>query len=911
MCPALVALVLSCSSGGGSTGAKLAVSVKFPADSGLKARYIDPRTGCIQLSLNSPDGSFSKTALLTPSSPSAFFTGLPEDLIMTVRSTDGSQTQGACGGNIVDYVSVRLSLKPGTNSLSITMPRATWNFDSPITLSGGETLSGISLTPVQDNPIYDGFSTYRLSVFGSNLYDCGTGFGTVCYANTDYYVDFQGPGTTRGSIGSEFVPFPSPSRGWVRLSSAGGVERYAVFVGTLPCAVKREKNLRSCIFNVSQDLSPYVGMKTSGSSISGYLWEVFVNNNSTGLSCAWNLSFTDPITTGCPDGLSVGALSKASLDGVSSSDTGGVLRAKATFQNLSASLTKVFSHESKDYALCDTNDPARCDYNLDGVIDQGDDTNGDGRIDASDSRTFFSKSEWNMNFDLITYPLSAQPTQETDPVQPHLFVSSQSFQSGPSLGTVTPLGPYGNQKGSSPPSMDVSAASFLLWGYGAYDVNGDTYSSYLSRWFILYDMVSESLLKIDAFDPDFSSGTTLGTLTGGLCYLKSVVDPYISTAYIFVLGAGQDSSCGTPDDTTAFIDTNRGVVSTGVPFIDTSTSSISGVLTFSSRQDRAITGFLGLDVNKVELLRCDLDMNCTPTGIIGVSSFKPVGYLRSAQMSFGIIDMASSNSLVYYDVQSDTPTALPTPVDDCVLDNYTLFCYSISGGGATVYRFDMTTRNLVPIGTLSGVTSVYYMGTTANNVVLSYYGPPDAVAYVRKDGTSSGVVSFGTGSPILSMFSDEGAYGYDSLNSEFCYMLDTSPGGGTCLSNSRLVMSGDEPLGTYPGNGLLSDIRFRAMNYVYVVEGCTVSGSNCVGGVLYRYNTSLDLSSREKVMDIPAGLEAGAVYGSDDLFLVSVTDPASSQNYVYFVRYDPAQQPVVSQPITGYIVGSSPVGFTP
>ncbi|WP_032496532.1 hypothetical protein [Hydrogenivirga sp. 128-5-R1-1] len=902
---ALALVIGGCSSSDSGGMFSLSVGVNFPSQGGLRTQYIDPRTACIELTLSSRDGTFKSTAILTPSSPYATFSGLTSsELIVTIKSTDGSPGQGTCTGNVVDYASASLSLKPGTNSLSLTMPRAKWTFTSPINLSGGESITGISLTPLQTPSVGSGYGSYRISFFGDNLYDCGSGYGTICYATVDYHVKFEGPDKTQGSLGSEFVPYPSSTRGWIGLAPSGGVERYALLVGSVPCTYKREANLKSCVFSISQDLSQYIGVKTSGSSITGYLWEVFVKSKSLQLECAWDENFTDPLSTGCPDGVSIASLSVRSQ---AKGDT--TLKTQASIQNLSASLIKVHEYNSKDYASCDQSQPDRCDYNLDGVIDSQDDTNGDGQIDTKDSKTFYSRSTWSMNFDLNTFSLSASAGQETDPVQPHLFISSQNPQTGPLVGRVTPVSSQAAVKTSSPAGMDILSSSFLVWGYGTYDTTLQTFSGFLPRWYIVHDSISGNLIKLDAFNPDFTSGKVLANAGSVVCYIKEFTDPYISTSYVFIVGGGADTVCNTGDDTTLFLDTNRGLVSTNVPYL--SSSSSSDVMTFSDSPNRAVTGFIGVDVSANQLTKCDLDMNCTLLGI-SANFLTPIGFSRADGLSYGVVDDGTNKYLGYYDVKNDQFTLINTAVDGCVLDPYTVYCYTIDTISRliNVYKLDPATKNFVSLTVPPvTVTTVNAFGTTANYVILSYYDVSNGVVYVSKDGSSSGTVDFGTAQPILNVFSGDGAFGSDT---DFCYVLDSDIANGRCIQSSKFVRSTLPYTTTFPTKGTLDAVQTRFTDKVYVVEGCTPinSGVNCVGGTLYRYGTSMDPATKEQVMNIPSTLEASSIYGSDEFFLVSLYDPNTSQSSVTMVSYTNSRSPGVLDLGSGYITGIV-ANFTP
>jgi len=869
-------------------GADLYISVRFPQDGELGARFLDPQTSCISVELLSDDGSFYRSAVLSPQNPEASFEDIPvTELTVEIHVTDGDLSGGGCGGSLLDYATARVSLEEGENALELTMPRAEWVFRAPVTLNGTlpdstERLTGFALFSYPLRSGFPGFDRYSVLFRGSGLNGCRSGSGITCYTQIDYALHLRNGHETVGTVGVEFVPYPDPDSGWVRLSPGTGGERYFVLISSPPCSYRTPANLVSCDMSVSTTLEPYMGVSSDQGSVRGHVWEIMLLSQPTfSKRCFWDRDLTDPFP--CPDDLTepeptppYGRAARPLREGVS--DAG------AAFSGVSANLRKVYRLSSAEYARCDPADV--CDYNLDGAIDGGDDTNGDGVIDHRDSREFFAEFSWSMSFDLVTHPFEADPAPLGRLIESHLFIDSDTSAGAPS--TLVPVDYDGTVK---PPLVsDTALFKFLIWAFGGYDLRTGRYYAYHPRWLIYYDPNAGEYRVVDAITLSPAGALNIGTAS--LCDFLVLTDPFAGVGHIFYVDAGADSTCGTGDELAFYLNTaDNAPLELGSVFFDGASSLLYEPVVFSDRPDRYVTGFLGWDVGSSTVVSCDTAMNCSVL-LNNVSSYAPVGFHFGMKRAF-FMAVQGDWFLYYYDPVTNTAEreASGTPVTACTLSSDTVYCSYLDPGAyeISVYRFDPESRSLLRISQqpIANADPTYWeeIYTTRDYVIVEYTDSLtwNLVQYaLPKGGGVPALIDFAGEEIMLSMSTDEGVYGY---------LLNT--GGGICWASNNDIYTGQcLPEAAFPTDPEGFPQRFPRVNGSFgknpveysatVVVSTECTGlTDCAGGNLYAYTP--DMTARSLIAPIVSTYTPEAVYGTEELFLVNFMDVNTFDSFIYTV----------------------------
>jgi len=864
--------LLSCVSPVDDAGADLHISVLFPKGKSVGAHFIDPRTRCVSVEVFSDDRSFHRSAVLSPQSPRASFEDIPvRELTVEVRATDGELSADSCGGALLDYATARVSLQRGENALSLTMLRAEWVFKAPVSLNSTlpgstERLTGFALFDYPLRSGFSGFDRYSVLFRGSDLNNCRSGSGVTCYTQVDYALHLRNGHETVGTVGVEFKPYPDQDTGWVRLSPGTGGERYFVLISSPPCSYRTPANLISCDFSSTVSLEDYMGTTFDQGELRGFVWEVMLLSQPTfSRKCFWDRDLTDPFP--CPVDLTEPEPTPP-YSGASGPPKGSPSGAGAVFRDVRAELRKVYRFSSAKYAAC--NAAGECDYNLDGAIDSGDDTNSDGVIDHRDSREFFAEFSWSMSFDLATHPFEAEPAPLGRLIESHFFLWQNDNPSSP-VSSLIPVDYNGTVKD---PLTDAALFEFLIWAFGGYDLRTGRYYAYHPRWLIYYDRSAGEYRLVDAI-----TLRTVDTLRieGYICDLILFTDPFEGVGHIFYLSDGAD--CTTGNFTAFYLNTrDRVSVKLGGLLFDPGPFVFHEPVVYSDRPDRYVTGFLGLTELR-EVQRCDTPVNCK-TLLTNVERYAPVGFHFGMRRAF----LIANNRLYHYDPRTSTldPEKSDRPVTDCTLSSDTVYCHFLDPvtGSVELYRFDTEDFALVPIGKITEISpdAGVELYTTRDYIVVGYTDTSFAFRYsaVPKKGGDPQPIEFSGYEPYLTFSSTEGVYGHIRNAAGLCWVSNDSIGKGSCVQDAYLP---SDPEG-FPQhlprvNGSFGEHPVERIAAIVASSGC-VGSMDCTGGGLYIYTP--DMKAGSPVGSIADTHVPEAVYGTDELFLVSFMDVRNVNN---------------------------------
>ncbi len=614
---ALSGLFLWGCSGAESPKATVNLSVEFPRSGDMHTQFIGLRSSYIVVTLKNLRTGKEFTAELDRNNPSHTFTDLDEG---TYRVTVASYRKKTNNGyeSLADYAVATARFVGGSNSLSVSMPRAVWYFDKPITLNGTwsdakEQVYGIALSPIDIEKVFDEYSVHEAVFFGTNFNDCNGG-GSTCVTNMEYSPSFTGPSTTDPRLGNElYLNFYDESL-FARLESYGGYDRFMTLVSAPPCTYKKFKDkLISCEFKTSKDLSKYMGVKINGNTMTGYLWEIMMKRQAPGtrITCAWDIDMKN--TFSCPANLFNPNPSGGSpyTPTTASKKLGApnLFAQQGAIKDVDASLKMLFKESNKNYAKC-LDDNKTCDYNMNGEIgDPGDDINKDGKIDQNDAKDFYYSYEWQNSFDLYPHPFTATAYQQVTKIDVPLFAGSPDQNSG-LLKDLKAIGYDGKLiKAFSQKNAPVVKA-VLGWTFTRVDYNKKTFRYPLPRWVagLIRDSANDEykFFRIDLFKGKSVSGQLAGSSypfalsmerlstkvasSYSICTFLAFVDPLKSAVYIFAHFSGPDGQCASQDDKLLFYDVRRH------RFADisglTDLNQLKGIRPYSDRLREFISGFI-------------------------------------------------------------------------------------------------------------------------------------------------------------------------------------------------------------------------------------------------------------------------------------------------------------------------------
>ncbi len=783
---ALIGLLLGGCSGTESPKSTVNLSVEFPETKNMGAQFIGLRTGYIVVTLKNLQTGQEFTAELDKNNPSHTFTNLDEGTYRVTTISYRKKTNKGYEG-LVDYSVTTARFVGGSNSLSVSMPRAVWYFDKPITLNktwigSQEQVYGISLSPIDIERVFDEHSVHEAVLFGMNLDRCNGG-GSTCVLDLEYSPAFTGPSTTNPRLGNELYINFYDQRYFAPLEPFGGTDRFMTLVSAPPCTYKKfTDKLISCEFKTDKDLSKYMGVKIDGSTMTGYLWEIKLVRQvpSIKTTCAWDIDMTD--TFSCPANLFNPNPSRSSPSpspNASPSDSPTNISAQQELiKNVSASLSMLFKESSKKYARC-LDDQKTCDYNLNGEIgDPGDDTNKDGKIDASDARDFYYRYQWETEFDLYPHPFTAKAYQQFMKVNVPIMAGSFDTTSG--LTDLKAVNYDGKLIKSFSPQGSSIVKAAMGWTFSKVDYKTKTFKDPFPRW-VAGVLVDDNANKYKLFRIDLiksKSATaqfgllsspfalpmdTLATDVPGseqVCTFLAFFDPLRSSLYLFVLFGGQDNQCETTDDTLLFYDVKRHQFKdisklNGVPV---RYDLLANIKPYSDRDNEFISGFImpiasntypfafhcpinGFNCHDASLFYTSRVIECPPSRYGGHQLFNADpninGYWGSAEIFDAWNDLFGSIQTIS---GGTTTSGAPPNIVDCLLtmwgvyycvttdaqtspQNFTIWEVA-RGSSAGQFYFIARLSNPVPAGWDPATGNQLWLYSTRNRIILEFSTSP-------------------------------------------------------------------------------------------------------------------------------------------------------------------------------------------
>ncbi|SNZ03832.1 hypothetical protein SAMN06265182_0483 [Persephonella hydrogeniphila] len=449
---AIPMLYLSCTGSGDTNStsqkdASLTLSVKFKSKN-ISSQFISQNIQCIEYEFYDNDGRWINGVLTSNNNQAVIQNVAPDRGFLHLKGYDGYDIidgSTLCVGTRLDEIYTELHLAEGNNSFVINMiGHAMWEFvdssnnPSPIVFNKIKTDSQESFnyfviqkrifTPASVDETKPGWKEdYDLLIKGSNLYtgadlypdiDNSCQDTTYCffYDKFDYILQLIGPNISNNAVETDGIPLSpytdNDNNLWYRI----------VFIyGTNPLYDAYRSYTDSYIpqdsFSLYQDdgtdvisdienrfVKSYV---TGPNTMEGIFVEVAFNNSNflRQKICAWDPDFQN--TFPCPQNTVSYTGLKGTIDKIVSSK--GIntqsIDQNGCYRNAYLNTTNYWVEYTEHYASCNQN--WECDYNLDGVIDQNDDTNGDGNINWEDGLVFFVKEHEEGTLHICVYPFKA------------------------------------------------------------------------------------------------------------------------------------------------------------------------------------------------------------------------------------------------------------------------------------------------------------------------------------------------------------------------------------------------------------------------------------------------------------------------------------------------------------------------
>jgi hypothetical protein len=890
----------------GGKSASLSLSVRFPSQEGLRSQYIPPYATCIEVALFRKSEAPIAVKTLTPSNPRAQFTDLPASfLYLSAVLTDGQPSPTGCqGGKVLDYINAFLHLSTGDNRVELSFPRATWSAD-PIPLNGlldtsNEKVNGLEIIPQEDVFPLRSYGTYGLVIQGENIESCAL-YGRSCYMVVDFVNIYSKEKGTIGILGNELSEylFEIQNR-YISLRKGQGIERVLAIVSAPPCTYRNPGNLEVCISEVPSDLLPYMGLRIKGNELSGYVWEMDILNLSiTPPECSLEKDFKSTIT--CPTDLqvpSVGLFQSPQIQTLNNIVATQELSAQQQkFNNVTVEAIKIFSYESRYYAQCKTGAPEECDYNLDGIIDSKDDTNGDGQIDGEDSRTFYMRIGWMLEFNLVAHPIRSEASKPNIDFRFHFLVSEFKID-----GSNVYYNVYGIDTTSGSVYKLGTAADrkpFVSWGIRSLDRAQKSYKILYPAFLILppagqqrtYWELDETanLTKLKQY-------TNISPNYPDACNYTPVPNYYSGIPEYFEVNSG--NACSTlvqhrfETDSTAYI--NKADINFTI-FQDTAPYEI---FAFPISEDPFLhlTGFIVYDPVNSSVEKCDKELSTcySISQQLTVTSFRDIGFHHVLGKYFAIINQ---NQLYFYDRNTDSFTreASYTAVDSCDLREDTLYCtyYDADQSNIAIYSFNNTNNSLGLVGTISGITQapgkVKVFPANRNVFVVVQVGGGVEI-HALSQGTSSKITTFSNASATF-YGTREGIIGtiMDSRGVRVCWVTEYDIQNVKCAEGAYIpdlaaVFARDH---LHPDEeGYISWDYIAYTQNIPVVENCSFDSAlqKCLGGNLYIYSPDLDPQKKYDFGAIPQGFYIFNYYGNSRVLLVHAMDSQDNSKFLLFNR---------------------------
>ena len=460
-----VFFISSCGSGETATSSSesvqktgnLTIGVKFPSSGGLSSQYIDQNTQCIEVHVYAHSYDWYKHLILTPENPQATITGIPVgNNFIYVTSYDGPAEGNYCTGNQLDYVNSYAYIVEGDNNFTINMLRAKWVFvdteGNPISINlngtlstSNESIDGFYVLP--SNTLYptsidtlkpSGENVYEVYFTGSNLSTCNSANPSICPSLGTYYSQLIGPDISNNAF-ETFFDVSGTQTYSILQPGSNGEPRLFFIQGTPPCYISSigyyspDYPLYGYYFDCSYTSSDnsifnYTTSVTASDTMEGYIAEVMIKDYSFTYTCFTDLNDPQGSTITCPwDNMNSIAPSKLMKKAINQAIVKNQLLAQQTcLQDVTVNTTITTAESAGWYQVEDINDidgdglttgDYVCDSNLDGVIDQRDDTNGNGDIECwpqeygGDAITFYVTTNGDFTFDICLHPFTAKAQQ--------------------------------------------------------------------------------------------------------------------------------------------------------------------------------------------------------------------------------------------------------------------------------------------------------------------------------------------------------------------------------------------------------------------------------------------------------------------------------------------------------------------
>ncbi len=445
--------------------ASLHLAINFK-DSRPNAQYISNDIQCIKYSIYG-NGSQWIDGVISKDNPQINIDNLHVGQnYMDLHFYSGSAQGNECDGDELSSMYLELNLTEGNNTFNIPLISYTkWELENPITFNKlkkdtQETInsfvinsdifhysSGYDAGPAsvdETKPAYP--KSYHIVWEGSNLYtgnnECANqeNRNEFCFLRYDlqYILQLIGPGDSSkiapNAIESnefELEPYTdSDGTRWKRI----------IFIYGKNPTYEPYQNLDKKLYKLPEDEfsltqkdgtdvvdeldTIYKTTAINGNQIEGTIIEVATNTSDyfEDYTCAWDPDFKN--TFQCPqeiqqEGIKV-AVSSALKNQVSTQSKD----ANDCYMNTRINETRYWVEHSMQYAQCEVEEEGikaqvatyysdRCDYNLDGVVDEKDDTNEDGQIDWHDSLPIFVKMHSEGTLNICLYPFTATAEELT------------------------------------------------------------------------------------------------------------------------------------------------------------------------------------------------------------------------------------------------------------------------------------------------------------------------------------------------------------------------------------------------------------------------------------------------------------------------------------------------------------------
>ena len=456
-----MAYLISCSSDTSSDSSSVNVDTKTASlklavnFKDVSSQFLSQDVDCISYVYYHPDTDTYITGELTQTSSSVELRDLPVGNAGLFIYA-GKIIDGGCYV-FLDKMSVALELTEGTNTFTgIMIGNARWTFvdnnNNPVEIvlnktkpDSGETLYSFSILNdrmyyAEEGPIFassidetlpSGREFYALMWRGANLNACeyqppSDTSGTVCFSDATYNVQFVGPNSSYNAFDGGNIrlePYvDSNGETWRRETFILGVpplyeelSGYYGYTEFYPGEGYYGYYLSDSYFSVKQndgtdvleDLDKDFGYTSvvNADTMKGIILEVATKESSiiNETVCSWDLEGTDIFD--CPDLYpttgEIVAMALKKTAGISSQSRSS----DDCYYNVALDELRHYYEFSSFYAYCDQ---SGCDYNLDGVIDENDDTNGDGVIDYRDNRKFYVSRRYRAEITVCVHPFTAR-----------------------------------------------------------------------------------------------------------------------------------------------------------------------------------------------------------------------------------------------------------------------------------------------------------------------------------------------------------------------------------------------------------------------------------------------------------------------------------------------------------------------